>query len=157
MGKCAEVSAVTDKRIDGFQGRRGLVILLIMISHGSWPADKNGNSIVIWSGGLGVQFLIMLSGFLAVSHYLNRETTGERVGASYKHKLHKYYRLHMITLVAAMPVSLDSSAAIQIYVGSDTNAWGNVNIFWNFVMILAALTTATGVHHLKKFKRERTE
>lgn len=105
-GREGQLDSMNEKRIIGFQGLRGFAILLIVLSHCTWKVNGYGQNILSYAGGWGVQLFIMLSGFLAALHYPNVNFEIKDSKELCRHKLQKYYWLHIVTLLAALPISL---------------------------------------------------
>ena len=102
--KMVMVDGVNRKFVLSFQGIRGYAILLIFISHCHLIQNTNGDNPLGWLGGLGVELFIMLSGYLLMMRY------GERGIPKTKEflvkRLKKFYPLHFLTLIVAIPLSL---------------------------------------------------
>lgn len=91
------------KKNKAFQGLRGYAIVLIFLSHFNFMDNAKGINITTWLGGLGVELFILLSGFLLIeNHAENNINTGQYL----KHKLKKFYPLHIAMLIVAMPFSV---------------------------------------------------
>lgn len=86
------------------QGLRGLAILLIVLSHCRYSSILNefNNSIFMWAGALGVQLFIFLSGYLLLYNFEKSKIIPEFF-TTVKKKLVKFYPLHFITLIFALP------------------------------------------------------
>lgn len=84
------------------QGLRGLAIILIVLSHCNYIQNEYGKNIFASAGGLGVQIFIMLSGYLAIMNYYNYRSFPS-INSYIKRKLKKFYPLHFITLIFALP------------------------------------------------------
>ena len=84
------------------QGLRGVAILLIVLSHCNYIQNSFGNNIFGAAGGLGVQLFIILSGYLMMLNF-NRSNKIPLFGLNIKNKLKKFYPLHFITLIFALP------------------------------------------------------
>ena len=97
-----------------FQGLRGCAIALIFLSHCKICIGNSELSITTWFGALGVCMFTVLSGYLLALHYAG-EAIDTRAHA--KKKLKRYYPLHLVTLLAAVPFCLDSLLAL------DKTAW----------------------------------
>ena len=88
------------KRIPSLQAVRCLAFLSLFVFH----CDLTG------SGGWGVSLFLVLSGFLMIYNYFNRELTaaplaGVRFGIS---KIKKLYPLHLLMLLAAILLDVNS-------------------------------------------------
>lgn len=106
----------TDKEIIGFQGIRGLAIVLIIISHCNWMLNSHGQNVLMWAGAWGVSCFIMLSGFLTVNRYFHTDISYKQIPRLVKHKLKKCYPLHLLTLIIAVPISvslMDEASSIK--------------------------------------------
>lgn len=108
-----------------FQGLRGIAILLIVISHCSFGINAYGSNTTMYCGGLGVSIFIMLSGYLTLyQHYDNN--TELKFKEFIFEKIKKFYPLHLLTLIAALPFLLVSiktigkSQAILIFISNLT-------------------------------------
>ncbi len=84
------------------QGLRGVAILLIVLSHCNYIQNEFGNNIFGAAGGLGVQLFIILSGYLMMLNF-NRSNKIPSFALNIKKKLNKFYPLHFITLIFALP------------------------------------------------------
>lgn len=100
--------------VRSFQGLRGCAIALIFLSHCKICIGNSELSITTWFGALGVCMFTVLSGYLLALHYAG-EAIDTRAHA--KKKLKRYYPLHLVTLLAAVPFCLDSLLAL------DKTAW----------------------------------
>lgn len=84
------------------QGLRGVAILLIVLSHCNYISNEFGNNIFSAAGGLGVQLFIILSGYLMMLNF-NSGNKIPKFALNIKKKLKKFYPLHFITLIFALP------------------------------------------------------
>lgn len=100
--------------IKTFEGLRGYAILLIYISHCSLYINENGVNATTNLGGCGVSIFIMLSGYLLFHQYEDSELDLKRV---LKKRLKKFYPLHIITLIIALPFS------IPLLIDLDIKTW----------------------------------
>ena len=90
--------------IQSIQGLRGYASLCIFISHCNYLINENGENCFRWLGGLGVSVFIMISGFLLMYHYFDNHAPDSL--SLFKNCLKKFYLLHIITLIAAIPFNL---------------------------------------------------
>lgn len=98
---------VNEKRIIyGFQGIRGMAIILIFLSHCKIAVNQRGGNFFGYAGAWGVSCFIMLSGFLAVQQFFDCEINRKRVISILKKKIKKCYPMHIITLCVALPLSV---------------------------------------------------
>lgn len=95
-------------KITGFQGLRGIAILLIIISHCSYITNAYGNNVFMWAGGLGVSMFIILSGYLTMHSASASEYVELPLLKRLKSKLRKFYPLYIFTLLLAVPLDLSS-------------------------------------------------
>ena len=80
------------KRNMSLQGIRGLAILCIMMSHSKLIVDSSGNGMLSCLGGLGVEFFIILSGYLTCYWHLNSANDNAVKPFRYAiSKIKKYY------------------------------------------------------------------
>lgn len=84
------------------QGLRGVAILLIVLSHCNYILNEFGNNIFGAAGGIGVQLFIILSGYLMMLNF-NKSNKILSFSLNIKKKLKKFYPLHLITLIIAIP------------------------------------------------------
>ena len=92
------------KRINAFQGLRGYAIILIFLSHCTFATNSFGHSTTNWLGVLGVSLFIMLSGYLLV--YQDHESNQIIPIDTLKRRLKRFYPLHIVTLLIALPFSI---------------------------------------------------
>ena len=92
------------KKIEAFQGLRGYAIILIFISHCTFGTNSYGLSTTTWIGGLGVSLFIMLSGYLLA--FKNNQNSSFLPTDTLKRRLKRFYPLHIVTLVVALPLSI---------------------------------------------------
>lgn len=92
------------KRIDAFQGFRGYAIILIFFSHCNFSTNSYGMNSTIWLGGLGVSLFIMLSGYLVA--YNTGDSNQIIPIKTIKKRLIRFYPLHLITFLIALPFSI---------------------------------------------------
>ena len=94
-------------KLQQVQGLRGLAILAIALSHCQLIRLADGtNAVGIW-GGLGVELFIRMSGFLSCWWHFAQEQAPFSWRGSWalvKRKIGKYYPLHLVTLLAAIPI-----------------------------------------------------
>lgn len=94
-------------KLQQVQGLRGLAILAIALSHCQLIRLADGtNAVGIW-GGLGVELFILMSGFLSCWWHFEQEQAPFSWRGSWalvKRKIGKYYPLHLVTLLAAIPI-----------------------------------------------------
>ena len=94
------------EKIKAFQGVRGLAILMIMFSHAAFIQDGDGRNCLGHLGGGGVEIFLLLSGFLTSYWYLDKVDDSKSIGDCFLYsveKIKKYYPLHIITLLLAIP------------------------------------------------------
>ena len=87
------------KKVEGLQALRGIAFLLIFISHCSFLSNRT-----IYFGAFGVSLFIILSGFLDMVKYDEKQPA--RIRERLKRKIRKVYPLHLITMFAAVPYSV---------------------------------------------------
>lgn len=95
------------KKIESFQGLRGLAILLIMVSHCIFLKNTMGQNSLSHLGGFGVELFIMLSGFLTCYWHFDHPIQVLSIWEAVKYavcKIRKYYLLHIITLMISLPL-----------------------------------------------------
>ena len=98
------------QKLKNLQGLRGVAILAIVVSH------CNFKQTFAWAdfcplGSLGVEIFILLSGFLSCYwHFEERQASITFWGSweRIKKKMGKYYPLHIITMLLAMPLAYDA-------------------------------------------------
>lgn len=90
--------------IINLQGLRGYAICLIFISHCNLMLNGDGRNVTDYLGALGVSIFIMLSGYLSVFNY--RVNDNSNIKSYFKRKFLKFYPLHIITLLVALPFSI---------------------------------------------------
>ena len=91
------------KKISSFQGLRGVAQMLIIISHCNVVTHINCENIFKYFGCLGVTLFIVLSGFLEMK---SLETSNEPYLYRFKRKISKFYWLHILTLMMAIPLTI---------------------------------------------------
>ena len=115
IGKnCVDTAAEHNRKtIVSFQGLRGYAILLIFLSHcGNFVINSHGENALAYLGGLGVSLFILLSGFLLMNNYYYKEPP---VAIElFKNKLKKFYPLHILTLILAVPFSIKGFSIYSI-------------------------------------------
>lgn len=89
--------------IAGFQGLKGYAIALIFVSHFSFGFNAWGINLTSWWGALGVEIFIIISGYLLMEHHFNEGIELKRYVVQ---RVKKFYPLHMITLLMALPLSI---------------------------------------------------
>lgn len=99
------------KKIDAFAGLRGYAIILVFLSHYSFGANSKGLNITNWLGALGVEVFIILSGFLLMENHGN---TMFEFKPYYIRKVKKFYPLHFIMLLMAIPFSVKPLLGLDI-------------------------------------------
>lgn len=99
------------KYYKSFQGLRGYAILLIFFSHCTFCVNRYGMNISTKWGAFGVELFIMLSGYLLMSNYHDKNLDITRY---IKKKIKKFYPLHILTLLVAVPFSLKLLLSIDI-------------------------------------------
>lgn len=107
------------KKIVSLQGVRGLAILCIMVSHSSLIVDDDGRGMLEWLGAVGVEFFVILSGYLTC--YWHLEHVENNKISSFKsaiYKMKKYYGLHVLTLLLMVPLAYNT-----LFVDCELNAW----------------------------------
>lgn len=104
------------KKLPALQGLRGLAILAIMASHANLVSNAAGKNMLGSLGGFGVECFLLLTGYLMCYWHLERgiaaATMREKVGYALR-KLRRYYPLHIVMLIVALPL-----AAKSLYYGS---------------------------------------
>lgn len=119
------------EKIRSFQGLRGLGIILIILSHCEYIKNCYGGNVFGWAGALGVSVFIFLSGYLAVWNIHNTEKiTIKKIFLVAGKKAWKFYPLHLLTLLAALPFS------IRFFVGSKAWKWG-IKFLLNILLLQA--------------------
>lgn len=107
------------KKIISLQGVRGLAIMCIMMSHSSLIVDDDGRGMLAWLGALGVEFFIILSGYLTCYWHLAHVDNKKISPIQYAiYKMKKYYGLHVLTLLLMVPLSYNN-----LFVDYEFNAW----------------------------------
>lgn len=101
--------------IRSFQGLRGIACMLVFVSHYPFLQNSSGSNALGWAGALGVELFIMLSGYLATKQ--NDKNVRGRA-TRLKRKIGKFYPLHILTLVCAIPFSFD-----LLFVQGHLNTW----------------------------------
>lgn len=104
------------KKLPALQGLRGLAILAIMASHANLISNVAGKNMLESLGGFGVECFLLLTGYL-MSHWhlesgIAAVTMREKIGYAMR-KLRRYYSLHIVMLIVALPL-----AAKSLYHGS---------------------------------------
>lgn len=94
-----------------FQGLRGYAIILIFLSHFTFMTNKKGTSITVWLGALGVEIFILLSGYLLLDRHGNEYIN---LREFFFTKIRKFYPLHIVTLILAVPFCINRLIAIDI-------------------------------------------
>ena len=89
--------------IINLQGLRGYAICLIFISHCNLMLNGDGRNVTDYLGALGVSVFIMLSGYFSVFHC--RVNKNSDIKSYFKRKFLKFYPLHIITLLVALPLA----------------------------------------------------
>jgi peptidoglycan/LPS O-acetylase OafA/YrhL len=89
--------------IKSFQGVRGVAILCVFISHCNLFVDTEGSNILARLGGLGVEIFILMSGYLLMMKYGTSGYPSTKI--MLRKKLKKFYPLHLVTLMLALPFS----------------------------------------------------
>ena len=87
--------------IQSIQGLRGYASLCIFISHCNYLMNEKGENCFRWLGGFGVSVFIMISGYLLMYRYFDDHMP--KSFSLLKNCLKKFYLLHIITLIAAVP------------------------------------------------------
>lgn len=95
----------------GFQGLRGYAIILIFLSHFNFAQNVKGVNVTGWWGALGVELFIILSGYLLMAKHANK---GVQCKKFLLHKIQKFYPLHLVTLIMAMPFAIKALLAIDL-------------------------------------------
>ena len=91
-------------RIFGIQVLRAFAILIIFISHCSFINNNVGRNATDFLGAFGVTIFIMLSGYLAISGDFSKITSFKSYVKYVFRKILKFYPLHIITLLVALPL-----------------------------------------------------
>lgn len=97
------------KKITAFQGLRGYGIVLIFLSHYTFAMNTAGVNNTTWFGALGVEIFIVLSGYLLMEVHYNKPI---ELKPYLIKKFKKFYPLHFITLIAALPFNMKALAAL---------------------------------------------
>ena len=104
------------RTINSLQGLRGIAILLIFASHYPFLRNANGGNALAWAGALGVELFVLLSGYLFA---LQNDLIIPKVSTQYiKKKIGKFYPLHLLTLICAIPFSID-----LLFIQKHINTW----------------------------------
>ena len=97
--------------IINLQGLRGYAICMIFISHCNLMLNVDGRNVTDYLGALGVSVFIMLSGYLSVLNYRVNENSD--IKSYFKRKFLKFYPLHIITLLVALPLAQRSYLVLR--------------------------------------------
>lgn len=90
-------------KIAVLQGVRGMAISLVVISHcNKLFFNQQRSNALNWFGAFGVSIFILLSGFLAIYKYYEKSAADYYKGI--KLRISKFYPLHCITLLLAVPL-----------------------------------------------------
>ena len=116
--------------IRSFQGLRGFAIVLIFLSHCKICIGDSDLSISAWYGALGVCMFTVLSGYLLALRYAGKDID---IRAYVKKKLKRFYPLHLVTLLAAIPFCLGSLLAL------DKTSW--LGLVCNLLLVQAWVPT----------------
>ena len=109
-------------RIPALQGLRAIAFIAIFLSHsGFLPFDSAGR----W----GVSIFFVLSGFLMTYNYYDRAGISNPFKFAYT-KIRKLYPLHIVTMIAAVPIVL-----IRIFQGTQTIPVLALNLGLNALLI----------------------
>ena len=137
------------------QGLRGYGVLAIFVSH--CPDLKIG------SGGLGVQYFILMSGFLAAMKYYDSGVSG-----LFRKRLRTYYPMHIFTLICSLILGYKSSwnvkkviklglnaSLLQSYIPVSSVYFSFNAVSWYLSLTLFfAMITPAALRLLHKVKRE---
>ena len=82
------------------QSLRGVAFLLVFVSHCTLFTNKTGGNLFGWTGALGVELFLILSGYLSFKTFQGVINIKEY----YRKKLARFFPLHWLTLLLAIPL-----------------------------------------------------
>lgn len=91
--------------VQNIQGVRGYAILLIFFSHCNFGLNEMGINRTTWLGAFGVSLFIILSGYLLLERHSEEKL---ELFPYVERKLRRFYPLHILTLIAALPFAIKS-------------------------------------------------
>lgn len=98
----------TREKLIPLQGLRAFAITLVFISHCGFMENSVGGSLFNFAGAAGVSIFLVLAGFLAMYNYRVNESplTIASLIKRTATKANKFYPLHLIGLVLAVPIMI---------------------------------------------------